>query len=474
MSPSKSLQDVLIIGGGPAGSTAATLLAMKGHRVTVLEKEKFPRDHVGESLLPFCYKIFKKLGVLGELTRRYVRKPGVRFIDVDGRHFTTWCFGHVIKDPSHLSFHVIRSEFDHLLLENSRKNGATVKEQTRVTGVELDRPDGEVLVHAVGPRGGKQAYRAKFLMDASGRDTFLANRMKWKKPHAELYRSALSTHWIGGKYVGGIEEGLLQIVYLGGDKKGWIWVIPVGTDRLSIGVVLNHEYIRAQKASFTKRGVSNWMLELYQREIMSSEFVRDIIADARIAMPLMFNGDYSYAVDAEKKYGQNFALIGDASAFIDPIFASGVFLSMKSADLVSDAVHDKLVSHNGKGGAGIEKAYSQINGAYALVDKAIRMFYNPLAINFAQVGSANQLIHDRHENALAIGHYLLAGDFFERHAEYSEFLDLLQDPGLLKRYKSLVIDREDFHTSTCGINRVEVFHFLLKDHERQTAARNTM
>jgi flavin-dependent dehydrogenase len=136
---SNGLQDVIIIGGGPAGSTAASFLAMKGRRVTLLEKEKFPREHVGESLLPFCYKTFEALGVLDEMKRLFVRKPTVRFTTIDGTRSTNWCFNHVIKDESFLSFQVDRKIFDMVLLDNSRRLGAAVREQTRVNEVSLIR-----------------------------------------------------------------------------------------------------------------------------------------------------------------------------------------------------------------------------------------------------------------------------------------------------------------------------------------------
>ncbi len=461
--------DVLVIGGGPAGSTAACLLAKKGHNVTVLEKERFPREHVGESLLPYCYGLFKKLGVLSNMKKSWVRKPGVRFLDTDGRQFTTWCFGHVLKDPSHLSFHVVRAQFDQMLLNNARDNGVHVREQTKVTKVDLSDPE-SVTVHAKGPRGGEQVHRARFLIDASGRDTFLAKRHKWKSPHPDLDRSALSTHWLGGKFVGGIDEGLLQICYLGGEKKGWIWVIPVAEGRLSIGVVLNHSYIRKQKAKLQKKGVRDWKRALYVQELQTADFVRDILADARIAQPLMFNGDYSYFVDPDKKWGANYALVGDASAFIDPIFASGVYLSMNTANLVSEALHKRLRGRdNSVAEDAMANAYSKVNGAYRLVDKAIRMFYNPGAINFAQAGSATSIIHSRHEDAMALGHYLLAGDFFDRHQEYSDFIDTLQDPKLFAKYKSFVIDRPDFQATTCHVQRSTVFHSLMEEHRAHAA-----
>lgn len=459
--------DVAIIGGGPAGSTAAALLAGRGYDVVVLEKEQFPREHVGESLLPYCYPIFQELGVLDALAARFVRKPGVRFVDPDGVTHTTWCFSHVIKDPSYLSFHVLRGEFDELLLQNAAARGASVKQACRVVGVDLAPGGGGVEVIATGP-GGPETHRARFLIDASGRDTFLGSRMKSKWPHERLDRVAISTHWAGADYSGGLSEGLLQVVYLGGEKRGWVWVIPVGTDRVSVGVVLNHSYVRQNKERLLKDGSHDWQLDLYREEISSSPFVADSLSEAQIIMPLMFNGDYSYSV--RRKHGPNFAIVGDASAFIDPIFASGVYLSMNSSRLVAGALDDQLSSGNGQGKAALVAAYVDIDGAYALVDKAIRMFYNPVAISFAQIGSAAELIHRRHENAMAVGHFLLAGDFFRNHERYYKFLDVLQDPDMLQLYRRYLIERPEFQTLSCGVAGDEIFGPALGEHEERRTA----
>jgi hypothetical protein len=464
MNSSNNIEDVIIIGGGPAGSTAASFLAMLGHRVTLLEKEKFPRDHVGESLLPFCYGLFEQLGVLDKLTKRFVRKPGVRFIDKDGIGSTTWCFNRVIHDPSFLSFQVNRSEFDQILLENARERGACVREQTKVQDVDLSSPDGTVFVQAIGPRGGRQSYRAKFLLDASGRNSFLATRNGWRKSFEGLDRTAFWTHWHTNKLIGGLEEGLSLIVYLGGEKQGWIWIFPLDTDRLTVGVVMNNQFIRSQRSNFEQNGVEDWKTALFLQELTSSPLVNDILSEASILQPLRVEGNYSYYVDKENKFGSNFALIGDASTFIDPIFSSGIFLSINGSRHLAEAIHKKLSAETGEGVDAIASAYQKINGAYGIVYKLIRLFYNPLSISFAEAGGVLNSEHLSHENAMATGHFLLAGDFFERHEEYSKFIDLLQSPSLFKRFRSNVIGRKNFQADLCGTSLEDAFHHLLEEH----------
>lgn len=454
--------EVLVIGGGPAGSTVATLLAQKGHSVTLFEKEKFPRDHVGESLLPYCYPIFEELGVLDEMIKMSVRKPGVRFVDIDGRSHTTWCFGHVIKDLSALSFHVRRDRFDEMMLRNAAKHGVSVYEETRVMQVDLGTDSNEVTAEVTRSDGSAATFRGDFIVDCSGRDTVLANRNGWKKPHEELDRVAISSHWLDVKFNGGLDEGLLQIVYLGGEKKGWIWVIPVGANRVSIGTVVNSDYYKHRRAELKAAGTTNWVADFYEQEIGQSQFIADVISGGRMVFEPVVNGDYSYK--SEVKYGKNFALVGDAHAFIDPIFASGIFLSMNSARLVAEALDERFSNSLEVGQKAMEAAYSKIVGAYNLVEKAIRLFYNPTAINFAQTQDAEELIHERHKNALASMHYLLAGDFFNRHEEYSRVIDLLADPSLFEKYKALVVDRPEYDHSTCDLGAAEIFsEFLIQE-----------
>lgn len=454
----ENVQDVIVIGGGPAGSSAGSFLAMDGHRVTVLEKEAFPRDHVGESLLPFCYKLFEELGVVDQMAKRFVRKPGVRFVDVNGVTATTWCFNHVIHDDTYLSFQVARAEFDKLLLDNTRRHGATVKEQTKVDSVNLEGPDGLVEVKATGPTGEKETYHARYLLDCSGRSSLLASQKGLKKKYKELDRTALWTHWHVPELAGGLDEGLSLIVYIGGEKKGWLWIFPLGPNWLTVGVVMNNEYLRAEKTKLQANGSDDWRMGLYLQELGFSPYAKQLLEKGHITQPLVVEGDYSYYT--ESKYGENYAMIGDAAQFIDPIFSSGVYLGINSSRLVSRAVSKKLRGENGQAVDPVDDAYTHINGAYKMVFKLINFFYSANTINFAQMGVAEDLIHQQHQNAMAVGHFLLAGDFFDRYDHYSKVIDLLQNERMYDRYRKLVNEREDFVVSSCGTDKEVAFHGL--------------
>lgn len=456
--------DVLVIGGGPAGSTMASFLSMKGYDVTVLERERFPREHVGESMLPFCFHVFKELGILEQMKERFVRKPGVRFIDVDGTTNTAWCFWHHIKDESALSFQVIRAEFDQVLLDHSASLGATVHQETRVTDVEFG--DDEAHVTAVGADGQERRHTARFVVDASGRDTFLSNRLGTKTAHKELERTALScSYWKGALFKDTLEQGLIQIVYLGGDKQGWIWCIPLGTDRVSVGVVMNTPYYLAQRGVLKEQGADDWKMALYLQELQAAPFTREILADAHMERDLMVNGDYSYI--CHQKWGDNFALVGDASAFIDPIFSTGVFMAMNSSRIASEALHIRLSQGAEAGASAFEDAYESIVGAYDLIDKLIRLFYTPEAINFAQLGSASEAFgdFDHYKNAMGVYHFLIAGDFYERSTRYSDIVETLRDPKTFGRYKRTVLDRPTLNAPSCETPYEVAFHDGLKKHE---------
>jgi hypothetical protein len=458
-------REVIVIGGGPAGSTAAGLLARSGHDVLLLEKARFPREHVGESLLPFCYTLFEDLGVIEEMKKRFVRKPGVRFLNADGTTSTTWCFNHVIKDESYRSFQVARAEFDHILLKNAARLGAEVREGVRVKDVDVDAGD-NVIVRSVDEAGNETTHHAKFLVDASGREAIVGTKNGWRAVREELDRTAVWSHWGGVKLSGGVEEGLSLILYMGEEQKGWIWVFPLDVDRVTAGFVAQNSYIRDQRKKLLAEGSTNWEYDLCMQELNRSPVVAKILEGGELRIPMMVNGNYSYEV--KNHFGTNYAMIGDARGFIDPIFSSGVFLSMKSAYLVADALHRQLTEGlvDGKN-AQMAHAYELITGAYNFVHRMIRLFYNPHALTWAEAGSDGQS-HKRAETAMAAGHYMLAGDFFENYQKYTSMFEVLENPKQFRSYNKVVIDRPDFQTS-CNTKWEDVFGGLVRDGESRTS-----
>jgi flavin-dependent dehydrogenase len=459
--------DVIIIGGGPAGSTMGTWLARLGHKVLLLEREKFPREHVGESLLPFCYSLLEDLGVVDELRTNFVRKPGVRFIDRDGNVSTTWCFHHVIKNETYLSFQVIRGEFDHILLKNAAKNGVDVREETTVVEANVTESPDKVTVVVADKAGAKTTHHARFLVDASGREAFVGAKNGWRKPREELDRTAIWSHWGDVELAGGLEEGLSIIIYMGLEQKGWIWVFPLGEHRITAGFVAQNSYIRDQQRKLKESGSKDWKYDLCMQELERSGYVRGLLQGSKMLIPMQINGNYSYEV--KNHYGTNYAMVGDARGFIDPIFSSGVFLSIKSSSLVAPAIHQVLVGETDAGTAALEKAYRQISGAYNFVHRMIKLFYDPHSLTWAQAG-ADGKAHKEHESAMAAGHYMLSGDFFENYEKFNDFFEMLEHPDHFRRYKKLVIDRDNFVQPSCDGRWEDVFSDMVKRDQERTLA----
>lgn len=447
---SEQLYDFIIIGGGPTGSSAAIYLRRKNYTVLVLEREKFPRQHVGESLLPFCYPLFKELGVLEEMKKRFVRKPGARFSSHDGSNSSTWCFKNIIHDESYLSFHVVRADFDKMMLDHAKKSGAEVMEESKVESVDLNREDGKVEVNVLHQGESKKTYFGKFLIDASGQDTFLARRNGDKKEYKELDRIAFLTHWKGAKYTQGIDVGLLQIVYLEEHKSGWFGIQPVGKDRVSVGLVIDRKYLKEQKEKLKKAGHEDWQMQLYLQEIRNCALTNDILENASIAQPLIAVSDFSYY--AEKTFAHNFAMLGDSGKFLDPIFASGVYLGMNSSKMFADALDVLMKEGKEKGMQAMTEKKKHIDGAYDLVEKFINIFYDPNSFNLASLSSTSESNYKGYETAFSLVHYLLAGDFFHNYERYNMFLDMLKDPKQFARWKNLVVDRPNLHEKTCAAN----------------------
>jgi flavin-dependent dehydrogenase len=282
-----------------------------------------------------------------------------------------------------------------------------------------------------------------------------------------LDRTAIWSHWGDVKLAGGLEEGLSIIIYMGLEQKGWIWVFPLGQNRITAGFVAQNSYIRDQQRHLKQSGSKDWKYDLCMQELLHSKFVSDLLTGSKMLIPMQVNGNYSYEV--KNHFGSNYAMVGDARGFIDPIFSSGVFLSIKSASLVAPAVHKKLTGEAKEANDAMETAYKQITGAYGFVHRMIRLFYDPHSLTWAQAG-ADGKTHKDHESAMAAGHYMLSGDFFENYEKFDSFFKVLEDPDNFRRYKKLVIDRDNFVQPSCHSRWEEVFKDMAeRDAERSAA-----
>ncbi|MGZ4038862.1 MAG: NAD(P)/FAD-dependent oxidoreductase, partial [Bacteroidia bacterium] len=309
--------------------------------------------------------------------------------------------------------------------------------------------------------GTNKEWTCKYIIDASGQDTFLARRLQNKNAYKELDRVAFLNHWKGTKYLQGIDVGLLQIVYLPQHKGGWFGVQPVGKDRLSVGLVVNRKYLKEEKEKLIKSGVANWQEAFYRQEVKACPLTAEITEDAETIQKMIIVSDYSYY--AEQTIGDNFVMLGDAGKFLDPIFASGVYLGMNSAKMFAEAIHTKWSEGETKGNEALKTAKTRIDGAYNLVEKFINIFYDPDSFNLAEVSSTSDSTFKNYERAFLLVHFLLAGDFFNKYETYSNFLDMLKSPKQFARWKSLVVNRTNHDELSCGASPEEIFGEIIQE-----------
>jgi flavin-dependent dehydrogenase len=321
--------DVLVIGGGPAGSSVATLLAERGRRVVVVDKDKHPRFHIGESLLPHNLPLLDRLGVRAQIETSAQRKHGIEFVSPFHGKSIRYNFINAWDKRFPYAFQVRRSEFDHLLLKNAAAKGAEVIEQCRVTAVEF--PEGEhPLVTARGEDGAERHWRPAFVVDASGRDTMLASQMGTKERNPRNNSAAIFGHFTGARRLEGQAEGNISIVWF---DLGWFWFIPLADGTTSVGAV-------APADAFKNRGTD--LKSFFMGLIASAPEIADRLKNATLVGEITATGNYSYA--SKTTSGRNYLITGDACAFIDPVFSAGVYLAMQTGFWAADAV-DVCLSH---------------------------------------------------------------------------------------------------------------------------------
>ena len=320
--------DVAVIGGGPAGSTVATLLARQGHAVMVLEKEHHPRFHIGESLLPMNLPVFERLGVLDKVRALGVYKAGADFEADNERGYNTYAFSDVVGHSPPHAFQVWRQDFDKMLFEHAREAGADMREGQEVLKVDQVGPR-ESWLDVRGDDGRDYQVQARYVIDASGRDAFFAGRKKLKRKNPQHQSAAIFGHFRGAGRREGEDAGNISIYSF---AHGWMWMIPLPDGVMSVGAVCRPEYLKQRKGRTVE-----FLLETVQQVPAMWQRLQHA---ALIGNDIRVTGNYSY--DATRMGGPGWVLVGDAFAFLDPVFSSGVYLAMSGAERVAELVDVSL------------------------------------------------------------------------------------------------------------------------------------
>jgi flavin-dependent dehydrogenase len=384
--------DVAIIGGGPAGSTAAILLARRGYRVIALEKERHPRFHIGESLLPMNLPVFERLGVLEKVRAMGVHKPGADFEADNERGYNVFSFSRALEASPPSAFQVYREQFDQMLFEHARESGADARDGHEVTGVEQQGPRA-TLLSVRSQEGRDYQVQARYLIDASGRDTFLSARRKLRRKNMQHQSAAMFGHFRGAQFRPGADAGNISMYRF---PAGWMWMIPLPGDVMSVGAVCRPDYLKQRRG----RPSGEFLMEtlrlnpaLWQR-LEHAQLVDDQIR---------VTGNYSY--DSKCMGGTGWVMVGDAFAFLDPVFSSGVYLAMTSAEEAASMV-DTVLTDPAREASLLRKLEKRYRSGLRRFSFFIYRFNNPImARMFRSPRNVWQL-----EQAVIS---MLAGDLFD-------------------------------------------------------------
>ncbi|CAN5863904.1 NAD(P)/FAD-dependent oxidoreductase [soil metagenome] len=324
--------DVLIIGGGPAGASAAAIIAEYGHRVLVLEREKFPRYHIGESLIPFTFQPLERLGMIPKMRQtNFTKKHSVTFVQPEGKRSQPFYFSdRYDKDTVAQTWQVLRSEFDQMMLDNAREKGAEVREETTVKDfiMEGDRVAGVI---ATDKQGATYEVRAKITLDCTGKEAMSSNRRGWRMKDPHLNKIAVWTYYKGSKREPGLDEGATTVAYI--PDKGWFWHIPQHNDMVSVGIVAEGKYL-------TRDGVRD-PKQIFDRAVEENQWIKSHLTEGAQVGDYFVTSEYSR--HSRHCAAPGLLLLGDALAFLDPVFSSGVLLALKCGVAAGEEVHKGLV-----------------------------------------------------------------------------------------------------------------------------------
>ncbi|HTI69783.1 MAG TPA: NAD(P)/FAD-dependent oxidoreductase [Candidatus Limnocylindria bacterium] len=408
---SQSSYDAVVVGGGPSGSAASTILAQYGHKVVVLEREKFPRYHIGESLIPFTFPALERMGLVPFMKgSEFIKKYSVVFVSPSGRASQPfYFFNRYDRETIAQTWQVLRSEFDEILLNNARSKGVEVHEETEVT--EFIKEDGKYVgVKARNKAGEIKEYRAPFTVDATGRSAMAANANGWRRGDPKLNKVAAWTYYKGAKRDDGIDAGATTVAFI--PNKGWFWYIPQHNDIISVGVVADGKYL-------TREGFKD-PKAIFEREIKENKWIEEHLAQGVSTGEYRITGEYTYR--SEFSADDGLVLVGDAYGFLDPVFSSGLMLALKSGCGAADAIHEGLLAKDYGAHRFIE--YSRVmKEGIENMRKLVYAFYDP-NVSFRKVTNKGEHLHGALTDCLSGD---VNKDFSEMYAAFGEFTTIPDD-----------------------------------------------
>ena len=324
--------DLIVIGGGPAGSTVATLVAEQGHRVLLLEREPEPTFKIGESLIPATYWTFKRLGMLEKLrASHFPQKYSVQFYSRSGKASTPFYFFQTNPHESAVTWQVLRSEFDEMLLDNAKEKGVEIRRGIGVRKVlfDGDTATGVVTQHTDGTR---ETLNATVIVDSTGQRSLIGRQLNLNTIEPNLKMASLFTHYEGGHRDKGIDEGATLILHTEA-KDSWFWSIPLPYNRTSIGVVGELDYLLQNRRDADGKLNAE---KIFTEELAKCAPLQQRLEVAKQLFPIQTTKDFSYR--ASRIAGNNWVLVGDAFGFLDPVYSTGLFLALKSGEMAADVI----------------------------------------------------------------------------------------------------------------------------------------
>ena len=400
--------DAVVVGAGPAGCATATALAQHHRRVLVLEREKFPRYHIGESLIPFTYHALDRIGMIPRLQKSgFSRKYSVQFVGPSGRASQPFYFyNRYDRETVAQTWQVLRSEFDQMLAENAREKGVEIREEVEVTELLKDG-DRYVGVRARTKDGHEYTVHAPVTVDATGREAMAATRNAWRRGDPKLNKVAVWTYYDGALRDPGIDEGGTTVAFI--PEKGWFWYIPQHNNRVSVGVVADGKYL-------TRDGVKD-PKTIFHREVKENRWIEQHLAQGTSCGEYWLTAEYTFR--SQYCAADGLVLVGDAYGFLDPVFSSGLMLALKSGVMAADAIHEALGAGD-TGAARFSRYATEMTESVENMRRLVYAFYDT-NVSFRTVTDKHPAVADDLTDCLSGD---VNKDFSRMFAAFSEFTEL--------------------------------------------------